>query len=112
MRSGVVRLVWAEPGPGESGHVGEPGAELRCRLADLQLGPGGQTPGKRFSGDDVTDAVLHALDGATGKELYSSKDLSTAGITMGALPSRTAHLPKYLRGSRLRVRPVRIEDAL
>ena len=56
--------------------VGEPGAERDAAWLTAQNEPGGQTPGQRFSGgDDMTHAVLHALDAETGKELYSSQEL-------------------------------------
>ena len=54
---------------------GEPGAERDAAWLTSQNEPGGQTPGRRFSGGrDMTHAVLYALDAETGKELYSSKD--------------------------------------
>jgi outer membrane protein assembly factor BamB len=50
-----------------------PGYERDAAWKDMQLAPGGQEAGTRYSGGrDVLHAVLYALDGATGDELYSS----------------------------------------
>jgi outer membrane protein assembly factor BamB len=50
-----------------------PGFERDAEWKEMQLAPGGQESGARYSGGrDVTHAVLYALDGATGDELYSS----------------------------------------
>ena len=63
-------------GPENQVNPGEPGAERDAAWLTAQNEPGGQTPGRRFSGGrDVTHAVLYALDAETGKELYSSKEL-------------------------------------
>ncbi|MFN7923116.1 MAG: PQQ-binding-like beta-propeller repeat protein [Bryobacteraceae bacterium] len=63
-------------GPENQVNPGEPGAERDAAWLTSQNEPGGQTPGRRFSGGrDVTHAVLYALDAETGKELYSSKDV-------------------------------------
>ena len=63
-------------GPTNEVQVGEPGAERDAAWRSVQNAPGGQVAGRRYSGgDDVTHAVIHALDLETGKELYSSKDL-------------------------------------
>lgn len=62
-------------GPENQVNPGEPGAERDAAWLTSQNEPGGQTPGRRFTGGrDVTHAVLYALDAETGKELYSSKD--------------------------------------
>jgi hypothetical protein len=50
-----------------------PGFERDAEWKAIQLAPGGQESGTRYSGGrDVMHAVLYALDGATGDELYSS----------------------------------------
>jgi outer membrane protein assembly factor BamB len=50
-----------------------PGYERDAAWKDMQLAPGGQESGTRYSGGrDVTHAVLYALDGSTGDELFSS----------------------------------------
>jgi hypothetical protein len=62
-------------GPENQVNPGEPGAERDARWLTSQNEPGGQAPGRRYSGGrDVTHAVLYALDAETGKEIYSSKD--------------------------------------
>lgn len=61
-------------GPENQVKPDEPGAERDAAWLTSQNEPGGQTPGRRFSGGrDVTNAVLYALDAETGKEIYSSK---------------------------------------
>jgi outer membrane protein assembly factor BamB len=66
--------------------VGEPGAERDAAWLTSQNEPGGQVPGRRFSGGlDTTHAVLYALDAETGKELYSSKDLIDSWNHYGGL---------------------------
>jgi outer membrane protein assembly factor BamB len=50
-----------------------PGYERDAEWKAIQLAPGGQESGTRYSGGrDVLHAVLYALDGATGDELFSS----------------------------------------
>jgi len=62
-------------GPENQVNPGEPGADRDAAWLTSQNEPGGQTPGRRFTGGiDLTHAVLLALDAETGKELYSSKD--------------------------------------
>lgn len=62
-------------GPQNQVNVGEPGAERDAAWLTSQNEPGGQTPGRRFSGGmDATHAVLYALDAETGKQLYSSSE--------------------------------------
>jgi outer membrane protein assembly factor BamB len=74
------------PGPQNQVIVGEPGAERDAAWLTSQNEPGGQAPGRRFSGgDDVTHAVLHAFDAATGKELFSSKDLIDSWTHYGGI---------------------------
>jgi outer membrane protein assembly factor BamB len=52
-----------------------PGYERDAAWKAIQLAPGGQESGTRYSGGrDILHAVLYALDGATGNELYSSGD--------------------------------------
>jgi len=64
----------------------EPGAERDAAWLTSQNEPGGQTPGRRFSGgNDLTHAVLLALDAETGKTLYSSKDLIDSWNHYGGL---------------------------
>jgi outer membrane protein assembly factor BamB len=73
-------------GPQNQVNVGEPGADRDAAWLTSQNGPGGQTPGRRFSGGiDLTHAVLYALDAATGKELWSSKDLIDSWNHYGGL---------------------------
>ncbi len=72
---GAPRRPFGFGGPPNQVNVGEPGAERDAAWLTSQNEPGGQTPGRRFSGGmDTTHAVLYALDAETGKELYSSKD--------------------------------------
>ncbi len=55
-------------------NVGEPGADRDAAWLTSQTEPGGQTAGRRFSGgNDLTHAVLYALDAETGKEIASTK---------------------------------------
>jgi outer membrane protein assembly factor BamB len=62
-------------GPENQVNPGEPGADRDAAWLTSQNEPGGQAPGRRYSGGrDVTHAVLYALDAETGKELHSSKD--------------------------------------
>jgi hypothetical protein len=62
-------------GPVNQVNVGEPGADRDAAWLTEQREPGGQTPGRRFSGGrEATHAVLYALDAQTGEELYSSQD--------------------------------------
>ncbi len=62
-------------GPENQVNPGEPGAERDAAWLTSQNEPGGQTPGRRFSGGrEATHAVLYALDAETGKELYSSQE--------------------------------------
>ena len=50
-----------------------PGFERDAEWKEIQSGPDGQQPGRRYSGGrDVMHAVLYALDAATGDEIYSS----------------------------------------
>lgn len=64
------------PGPENQVKPDEPGAERDAAWLTSQNEPGGQAPGRRYSGGrDVTHAVLYALDAETGKEIYSSKEL-------------------------------------
>jgi outer membrane protein assembly factor BamB len=73
-------------GPQNQVNVGEPGADRDAAWLSSQNEPGGQTPGRRFSGGiDLTHAVLYALDVATGKEIYSSKDLIDSWNHYGGL---------------------------
>ena len=73
-------------GPPNQVNVGEPGAERDAAWLTSQNEPGGQVPGRRFSGGlDTTHAVLYALDAETGKELYSSKDLIDSWNHYGGL---------------------------
>ncbi|MEP6537612.1 MAG: PQQ-binding-like beta-propeller repeat protein [Bryobacteraceae bacterium] len=73
-------------GPPNQVNVGEPGADRDAAWLSAQREPGGQTPGRRFTGGrDTTHAVLYALDGETGKELYSSKDLIDSWNHYGGL---------------------------
>lgn len=63
-------------GPTNQVNVGEPGSERDAAWLTAQNEPGGQVPGKRYSGGiDLTHAILYAFDAETGKELYSSKDV-------------------------------------
>jgi hypothetical protein len=63
-------------GPANQVMVGEPGAERDAAWLTSQTEPGGQVPGRRFSGGmELTRVVLYALDADTGKELYSSGNL-------------------------------------
>ena len=62
-------------GPENQVNPNEPGAERDAAWLTSQNEPGGQEPGRRYTGGrDVTHAVLYALDAETGKEIYSSKD--------------------------------------
>jgi len=62
-------------GPENQVNPSEPGAEKDAAWLTSQNEPGGQAPGRRYSGGrDVTHAVLYALDAETGKEIYSSKE--------------------------------------
>lgn len=71
--AGLRRLGFG--GPDNQVKPGEPGADRDAAWLTSQNEPGGQAPGRRYSGGrDVTHAVLYALDAATGKEIYSSKD--------------------------------------
>ena len=63
-------------GPENQVNPSEPGAERDAAWLTSQNEPGGQAPGRRYSGGrDVTNTVLYALDAETGKEIYSSKSL-------------------------------------
>ena len=65
---------------------GVPGADRDSAWIAAQYGPDGQQVGHRFSGGrDTTQAVLYALDAATGKELYSSADQIDSWTHYGAL---------------------------
>ncbi len=73
-------------GPENQVKPGEPGAERDAAWLTSQNEPGGQTPGRRFSGgNDLTHAVLFALDAETGKVVYSSKDLIDSWNHYGGL---------------------------
>jgi hypothetical protein len=62
-------------GPANQVNPSEPGAERDAAWLTSQNEPGGQAPGRRYSGGrDVNHAVLYALDSETGKEIYSSKE--------------------------------------
>lgn len=62
-------------GPENQVNPGQPGADRDAAWLTSQNEPGGQTPGRRYSGGrDTTHAVLYALDAETGAELFSSKD--------------------------------------
>jgi len=67
----------------------EPGFEKDAAWRASQLRPpdeGGQRSGSRYSGGrDVTHAVLYALDGATGDELYNSGELIDSWNHYGGL---------------------------
>jgi outer membrane protein assembly factor BamB len=81
---GGPRRVFSEP-PNQV-TVGEPGADRDAAWLTEQREPGGQTPGRRFSGGiDLTHAVLYALDAETGKELYSSQELIDSWNHYGGL---------------------------
>ena len=63
-------------GPENQVNPAEPGAQRDAAWLTSQNEPGGQAPGRRYTGGrDVTHTVLYALDAATGKEIYSSKEL-------------------------------------
>ncbi len=63
-------------GPPNQVNVGEPGAERDAAWLTAQNEPGGQVPGRRYSGGiDLNHAVLSALDAETGGEIYASKEL-------------------------------------
>ena len=67
----------------------EPGSERDAAWRALQLRSpeeGRQSGGSRYSGGrDLTHAVLYALDGATGDELYSSGELIDSWNHYGGL---------------------------
>jgi hypothetical protein len=72
-------------GPANAINAAEPGADRDAAWLAIQRGPDGQQPGKRFDGGIPLDhAVLCALDAATGKEIYSSKDLIDSWSHYGA----------------------------
>jgi len=73
-------------GPQNQVNPDQPGAYRDAAWLASQRGPDGQQGGRRFSGGrDVTHAVLYALDAATGKEIYSSKDLIDSWNHYGGL---------------------------
>ena len=75
-----------------------PGYERDAAWREMQLAPGGQESGTRYSGGrDTTHAVLYALDGATGDELYSSGDLIDSWNHYGglALSNGQVHITTY-----------------
>ncbi len=73
-------------GPTNQVNPGEPGSERDAAWLASQGGPEGQTPGRRLSGGiDTTHAVLYALDAATGKLIYSSRDLIDSWNHYGGL---------------------------
>ncbi|MBI2687428.1 MAG: PQQ-binding-like beta-propeller repeat protein [Acidobacteria bacterium] len=85
-------------GPENQVNPGEPGAERDAAWLTSQNEPGGQAPGRRYSGGrDVTNAVLYGLDADTGKEIYSSKESIDSWNHYGgiALASGRIYLSTY-----------------